>query len=91
MRRKHFSKPRDSPRWPSSHSQRTSSSEGVGAVDESRDFLLGMGMVRGLVGFAGADAHDKVIEAVRSSLSERYEPGVGVRLGAGALLVTALT
>jgi hypothetical protein len=55
------------------------------------DFLLGMGMVRGLVGFAGADAHDKVIEAIRSSLSERYEPGVGVRLGAGALLVTALT
>ena len=64
---------------------------GGGTVDESMDFLLGMGMVRGLVGFAGADARDKVIEAVRSSLSERYEPGVGVRLGAGALLVTALT
>ncbi len=63
---------------------------GGGTVDQSMDFLLGMGMVRGLVGFAGADAHDKVIEGVRSSLSERYEPGVGVRLGAGALLVTAL-
>ena len=64
---------------------------GGGTVDESMDFLLGMGMVRGLVEFAGASADDKVIEAVRSSLNERYEPGVGVRLGAGALLVTAFT
>ncbi len=64
---------------------------GGGTVDESMDFLLGMEMVRGLVEFAGASAHDKVIEAVRSSLNERYEPGVGARRGAGALLVTAFT
>ena len=61
---------------------------GGGTVDESMDFLLGMGMVRGLVGLAGTDRHDEVVEAVRSSLIERYEPGVGIRFGAGAWLVT---
>lgn len=64
---------------------------GGGTVDQSMEFLLGMGMVRGLVGLAGMDAHDEVVEAVRSSLAERYEPGVGVRFGAGAWIVTALT
>lgn len=63
---------------------------GGGTIEQSMDFLLGMGMTRGLLGLAGADAHDEVIDAVRSSLTERYEPGVGVRLGAGAWLVTAL-
>ena len=63
---------------------------GGGSVDESIDFLLGMGMVRGLVELAGTDAHNQVVEAVRSSLTERYEPGVGVRLGARAWIVTAL-
>ncbi len=62
---------------------------GGGTVDETLDFLLGMGMARGLVGLAGADAHDEVVEAVRLSLTERYEPGVGVRFGAGAWMVTA--
>jgi hypothetical protein len=62
---------------------------GGGTVDESMDFLLGMGMVRGLVGLAGTDAHDKVVEAVRLSLTERYEPGAGARLGASAWMVTA--
>ncbi len=61
---------------------------GGGTVDESMDFLLGMGMVRGLVGLAGTDHHDEVVEAVRSALTERYEPGVGIRFGAGAWLVT---
>jgi ubiquinone/menaquinone biosynthesis C-methylase UbiE len=64
---------------------------GGGTVDQSMEFLLGMGMARGLVGLAGSDAHDKVLEAVRSSLAEHYEPGVGVRLGASAWMVTALT
>jgi hypothetical protein len=62
-----------------------------GTVDQSTDFLLGMGMVRGLVGLAGTDAHDQMVEAVRSSLTEPYEPGVGVRLGTGAWMVIALT
>ena len=64
---------------------------GGGTVDQSMEFLLGMGMVRGLVGLAGTDAHDEVVEAVRLSLTERYEPGVGVQIGAGAWIVTALT
>ncbi|MGH9016950.1 MAG: class I SAM-dependent methyltransferase [Acidimicrobiales bacterium] len=62
---------------------------GGGPVDRSMEFLLGMGMARGLVALAGPEAHDEVVEAVRRSLSERYEPGVGVRLGAGAWMVTA--
>lgn len=63
---------------------------GGDAVDQSMDFLLGMGMVRGLVGLAGTDARDEVVEAVRMSLIERFEPGIGVRFGAGAWMVTAL-
>lgn len=63
---------------------------GGGTVDQSMEFLLGMGMVRGLISLAGTDARDKVVEAVRGSLDERYEAGVGVRLGAGAWMVTAL-
>lgn len=62
---------------------------GGGTVDQSMEFLLGMGMVRGLVGLAGSDAYDDVVGAVRSSLAERYEPDVGVRFGAAAWLVTA--
>jgi ubiquinone/menaquinone biosynthesis C-methylase UbiE len=62
---------------------------GGGTVDQSMDFLLGMGMVRGLVGLAGTGPQNEVIEAVRSSLTERYEPGVGLRLGAAAWMVTA--
>lgn len=46
-------------------------------------------LVRGLVGLAGKDAHDEVVESVRSSLAERYEPGVGLQLGAAARKVTA--
>jgi ubiquinone/menaquinone biosynthesis C-methylase UbiE len=64
---------------------------GGGTVDQSMDFLLGMGMARGLIGLAGMDARDEVVEAVRLSLTERYEPDVGVRFGAGAWMVTALT
>jgi ubiquinone/menaquinone biosynthesis C-methylase UbiE len=63
---------------------------GGGTVDQSMDFLLGMGMARGLVGLAGADADGEVVEAVRLSLAKRYEPGVGVEFGAGAWMVTAL-
>jgi hypothetical protein len=40
---------------------------------------------------AGTDAQDQVVEAVRVTLTERYEPSVGVRLGAGAWMITALS
>lgn len=54
------------------------------ALEESIDFLLGMGMARGLVGLAGPDVHDAVIDTIRGELVERYEPGIGLRLGAAA-------
>ena len=62
---------------------------GGGTIDESMDFLLGMGMVRGLLSFAPASEHGTVIEGVRTTLRDHYEPGIGVRLGAAAFLVTA--
>ena len=62
---------------------------GGGTLDESMAFLLGMGMARGLVGLAGTDAQDEVLEAVRLTLAERYVPGLGVGLGAAAWMVTA--
>ena len=62
---------------------------GGGTREESTDFLLGMGMVRGLLERVGPDARPAVLDAVRSSLADRHEPGVGVRLGAGAWMVTA--
>jgi ubiquinone/menaquinone biosynthesis C-methylase UbiE len=64
---------------------------GGGTLDESIDFLLGMGMARGLLGLAGPDAHDAVIDTVRRELAERYEANVGLRLGAAAWLVSART
>lgn len=64
---------------------------GGGTLDESIDFLFGMGMARGLVGLAGPDAHDAVIETVRHELAQRYEPNIGLRLGAAAWLVSAQT
>jgi len=39
--------------------------------------------------FARADAHDAALQTIRAALTQRYEPGVGVRLGAGAWLVSA--
>lgn len=63
---------------------------GGDTVDQSMDFLLGMGMARGLIGLAGAGAHREVVEAIRLALAARYEPRVGVAFGAGAWLVSAL-
>ena len=63
---------------------------GGGTVDQAMEFLLGMGMARGLVGLAGTDAHEEVVEAVRLCLTERYEPDIGVRFEASAWMVTAL-
>lgn len=62
---------------------------GGGTLDESIDFLLGTGIARGLLGLAEPEARAASIEAIRASLAERYEPGVGVRLGSGAWLVSA--
>lgn len=62
---------------------------GGGTLDESTEFLLAAGIVRGLLSQAEPDARAAAIEMVRADLAERYEPGVGVRLGTGAWLVSA--
>jgi ubiquinone/menaquinone biosynthesis C-methylase UbiE len=62
---------------------------GGGTVGESLDFLLGMGIVRGLLGRLEPEARDEAIEEIRTALNERNEPGIGIRLGTGAWLVTA--
>lgn len=59
------------------------------SLDESLDFLLGMGMVRGLLGRLEIDEHEAALEEIRATLFEHYEAGVGVRLGAAGWLVAA--
>jgi ubiquinone/menaquinone biosynthesis C-methylase UbiE len=60
-----------------------------GDVDETADFLLGMGMVRGLLGRLQPDERDEAMGEVRALLSARYEVGVGVRLGSAGWLMSA--
>jgi hypothetical protein len=62
---------------------------GGGTVDESLEFLLGMGMAKGSLGRVDASDRDEIVAQLRLALSERQERGVGVRLGTGALLVSA--
>jgi SAM-dependent methyltransferase len=62
---------------------------GGGPVEESLDFLLGMGMVRGLLGRLDDNARHQAIGEIRAALVERFELDVGVRLGAAGWLVSA--
>lgn len=62
---------------------------GGGTVEESLEFLLGMGMVRGLLGRLADDERELAIEEIRSVLAERHEREVGVTLGAAGWLVAA--
>ena len=62
---------------------------GGGTVDDSLDFLLGMGMVRGVLGRVDGDEREQAIADVRSVLAERYVPDVGVTLGAAGWLASA--
>ena len=64
---------------------------GGGNVDDSVDFLFGMGMPRGLLGLVDASVRDDVLRAVRAELVDRYEEGVGISLGAAVWVVTAQT
>lgn len=64
---------------------------GGGSVDESLDFLLGMGMVRGLLGRLGEGERAAAVDQVRAALAERHQAGVGVPLGAAGWLVSART
>lgn len=62
---------------------------GGGTLDESADFLLGTGIARGLLSRLEPEARAAATAEVRASLADRYEPGVGVRLGTGGWLVSA--
>jgi len=62
---------------------------GGGTFDDSVDFLLSMGIVRGLLGQVDDGSRSEVIDAVRDALAARYTDGVGIRLGAGGWLVWA--
>ncbi len=62
---------------------------GGGTLDDSVDFLLGMGMPRGLLGFVDPSAREDVLRTVHAELVDRYEHGAGIRLGAAAWMVTA--
>jgi SAM-dependent methyltransferase len=64
---------------------------GGGPLDDSIDFLLGGGMPKGLLGFVDPSARDDVLRTVHAELADRYEDGVGIRLGAAAWVVTAQT
>ena len=62
---------------------------GGGTLDESVDFLLGMGMVRGLIGLLEDDRRDAAVDEIRTALAEHYESDVGVWLGATGWLASA--
>ena len=62
---------------------------GGGRLDESIDFLLGNPMPRGLLGLVDASSRDEVLRRVHRELVDRYEEGVGIRLGAAVWVVAA--
>lgn len=62
---------------------------GGGGLEESTDFLLDMGMARGLLNLVDPDARTDVIRTVSADLSDRYEEGIGTRLGAAAWVVAS--
>ena len=62
---------------------------GGGSLDDSIDFLLDNPMPRGLLGLVDPSARDDVLRTVHAELVDRYEQGVGIRLGAAAWVVTA--
>lgn len=62
---------------------------GGAPVDESLDFLLGMGMVKGLLERVPDEHLDRAIGQIRDTLVARHVPDVGVTLGAAGWLVSA--
>lgn len=62
---------------------------GGGDAEECAEFLLGMGIVRGLLSRLDDGQRRLAIDAIRARLEELHEDGVGVRLGAAIWLVSA--
>jgi ubiquinone/menaquinone biosynthesis C-methylase UbiE len=62
---------------------------GGGDVAESAEFLLGMGIVRGLIGRLDQHHRELAIASVRDELAACHEDGIGVRLGSCVWMVSA--
>jgi SAM-dependent methyltransferase len=62
---------------------------GGGSVEDSVDFLLGMGIVRGLLSRLDESQRRSAIDAVGDDLEQRHQAGVGVSLSTGVWLVSA--
>lgn len=61
---------------------------GGGSVDDSTGFLLGLGIVRGLLGRLDDEQRVVAESSIRDEL-ERHHDEDGVRLGSGVWLATA--
>ncbi|MBK5288522.1 MAG: class I SAM-dependent methyltransferase [Acidimicrobiia bacterium] len=64
---------------------------GGGTLDDSFEFLLGTGIVRGLLSSVPAESRDEATATIRLALEAHYEPGTGVSLGAAGWLVASTT
>ena len=62
---------------------------GGGTVDETAAFLLGLGIVRGLMGRLDDLQRARAERTIRAELALHHRDGEGVRLGSGVWLVTA--
>jgi ubiquinone/menaquinone biosynthesis C-methylase UbiE len=62
---------------------------GGGRLEESLEFLFGMGIVRGLLGRLDADAREQAVDVIANACRARYVDGVGVTFGAAGWQVTA--
>lgn len=63
---------------------------GGGSLDASIEFLLDTGMARGLLGLVDPVDQADVVGTVSADLRDRYEEGVGTRLGAAAWVAAAM-
>jgi ubiquinone/menaquinone biosynthesis C-methylase UbiE len=62
---------------------------GGGTVDETATFLLGLGIVRGLMGRLDEEQRARAERVIRAELEQHHRDGDGVHLGSGVWLVTS--
>jgi SAM-dependent methyltransferase len=62
---------------------------GGGGLEDSVDFLLSGGMPRGLLALVDPSARDDVLRTVHAALADRFQDGVGIRVGTSVWMVTA--
>jgi ubiquinone/menaquinone biosynthesis C-methylase UbiE len=62
---------------------------GGGTPEVSLEFLLGMGIVRGLLGRLTPDARDEAVAEIGAAHAARYQQGGGVTFGSAGWRVTA--